>query len=871
MPAPRRAVDGASYPERARLVHEMCWAKTTEDGKPGINVLSHCLNVGCVAEALLASFSPQLHGLLPLGVTTLAALHDVGKLTPGFQGKCEHWRVQHKLRPQDIAGCEQDHAKVSQASLQSIFGDALRFWAAIAGSHHGGVKGDRVQAVTETSHEHWNAERRRLVTEVDRLLGPLPDQTGSQAAYWLTAGLITVADWIGSDEAMFPQTWSGDIEERRQCARKALQVVRWTLPMIRTGLGFSDLFPLFYANPLQSASWKNITTQGLYILEGPMGWGKTEAALAAAYRLMDAGCANGIYFALPTQVTSNRIHLRVASFLAHATASSPELRLIHSGSWLVQPPPMVRLRATSQADTQAEDHAKAGRSWFASSKRALLSPFGVGTIDQALLGIVAAKHFFVRQFGLAGKVVILDEVHTYDLYTSTLIDVLIRRLLELRCTVIVLSATLTQARRRELLAIGDSGTGDLTQGYPLLSCASDPVIEVPIPPPPSKTVAIKQPSPETLVESALDRARNRECVVWIRNTVDEAQATYGALKSANYDGGPEIVLLHSRFPQFRREELECDWIERLGKEGRTRPKSGCVLVSTQVVEQSVDIDGDLLITDLAPTDMLLQRIGRLWRHERDRPCIQPEVWIRGPGLANEELQTATVGALLAALGKSGRVYAPYVLLRSWQQWQGRDTITIPDDIRDVLEATYAEPLSDEPTAWAVLRRKMEDRRAELARNAVNATNVWFQPALADDENVQTRYSNHPTASLLIARAVETVNARTVRLFLLRGETVIASGRDWNIEVARAIHRNVVKLPRWAIEHALTDGSDWQSLYLDAPSGVGLIRNDGALHFLGRDESTGLSYCHERGVVIAAPQPAIRTRTESRPHDDESYD
>src|SRR5207244_981263 len=142
-------------------------------------------------------------------------------------------------------------------------------------------------------------------------------------------------------------------------------------------------------------------------------------------------------------------------------------------------------------------------------------------------------------------------------------------------------------------------------------------------PPPSKTVQIRSISGALPVREALERACHGECLLWIRNTVDEAQETYRTLRDANFSGGPSIALLHSRFPFFRREKLETDWMERLGRNSAKRP-AGCVLVSTQVAEQSVDIDADLLITDLAPTDMLLQRLGRLWRHDRSfRPCPRP--------------------------------------------------------------------------------------------------------------------------------------------------------------------------------------------------------------------------------------------------------
>jgi CRISPR-associated endonuclease/helicase Cas3 len=168
------------------------------------------------------------------------------------------------------------------------------------------------------------------------------------------------------------------------------------------------------------SSLQVVREPGTYIIEGPMGCGKPEAALATAYQLITAGKSTGLYFALPTQVTSNRIHLRVQPFVKRIVTDPAEVRLAHSASWLVEPELHPKLYPAS-LDAEAREHVRAGRLWFASAKRALLAPFGVGTIDQALLGIVPAKHFFVRQFGLAGKVVILDEVLSYDLYTGTLI------------------------------------------------------------------------------------------------------------------------------------------------------------------------------------------------------------------------------------------------------------------------------------------------------------------------------------------------------------------------------------------------------------------------------------------------------------------
>lgn len=845
--------------------YEECWAKTTEDGKPGISVRDHCLNVGCVAEAVLALLPPQLHKLIPPAAATLAALHDVGKLSPGFQVKCEAWLAQHGLRDRALkegwSFRESDHAKISQFTVQMLLPSSqLHRWAAVVGAHHGRIKGERVEV-----REPWEEQRLRLGAELTTEFGPLPDQPPDDAIIWFVAGLITIADWIGSDERHFPQDARWNMLERRKRARVALATINWRSVDARKLTGFGDLFPeIAQANSLQTTTEEAVREPGTYVIEGPMGYGKTEAALWAAYELIASGKATGLYFALPTQVTSNRIHLRLKPFVDRISADPEAVRLAHSASWLVETEPQAKLNPAS-LDAEAQEHVRAGRSWFASAKRALLARFGVGTIDQALLGIVAAKHFFVRQFGLAGKVVILDEVHAYDLYTSTLIGALVKRLRELQCTVIILSATLTEKRRRELLGLADDQR--VSSAYPLVSGVASSFIERTCEPPPSKMIEIRNVCGAVPIEEAIDRARHSECLLWIRNTVDEAQETYRALQSANFQGGPSIALLHSRFPFFRREQIENDWMNRLGKDSTNRP-TGCVLVSTQVAEQSVDIDADLLITDLAPTDMLLQRLGRLWRHDRlTRPCPQPEIWIQMPHPDDAALHDACEKELRKALGKSSRVYAPYILLRSVQQWRGRATVKLPGDIRPILEATYADPTAAEPPAWQELREQLEKQKDKMARQALNATTIWNNPALPDEEGVQTRFSTYPMAQLLLATEITPLDARSVRLDLLNGDTVTAGDRDWNFDAAKAMHRNLVRVPRWAVAGGLAKPPGWLTNHVAQPTVVGLLQSDGDIRWCGDEQQTGLSYHADQGIIIN------HGRAPHAPHGEphESYD
>ena len=227
-----------------------CWAKTTRDGEPGISVRDHCLNVGHVAEALVERLPPLLACKLPAAIITLAAAHDVGKLSPGFQAKCASWIARNNLisvaRQEDWANCEPDHARVSQWCLQNIFADGrLNEWAAIVGAHHGRIKGRRLGSIHigSTGGPLWDEARRRLIDELIARFGALPETPcTNDSILWFVAGLVTVADWIGSDERFFLPDGSRN-EDVSAGVRKAIDSIGWRAPRFHSDRGFADLFP----------------------------------------------------------------------------------------------------------------------------------------------------------------------------------------------------------------------------------------------------------------------------------------------------------------------------------------------------------------------------------------------------------------------------------------------------------------------------------------------------------------------------------------------------------------------------------------------------------------------------------------------------
>ena len=353
-----------------------------------------------------------------------------------------------------------------------------------------------------------------------------------------------------------------------------------------------------------------------------------------------------------------------------------------------------------------------------------------------------------------------------DVFTGTLIEALIEALVRLRCTVIVLSATLSRERRERLIraagiveSVRPAGVAiSLDEPFPLITGVAagrfiaPRTVAAPLARPP---VVVRFRIEKDILDDAVEAAQAGACVLWICNTVDRALATYNALRGQRCEGDPPVGLLHSRFPFHRRQELEEDWMRKLGKDRRYRPP-GCLLVSTQIVEQSVDLDADILITELAPTDMLFQRLGRLWRHHKEadppRPRPQPEVWIIEEAASLDALSDEQdAQSLREALGKKARVYAPYVLLRTLEQWRPQTCVHLPRDIRPWLEATYQARSEDERPGWKLCLKDLEEKRRKHTGQAETMRNVWNLPALRDEEGIGTRLHECPTLPVIPRR------------------------------------------------------------------------------------------------------------------------
>jgi CRISPR-associated endonuclease/helicase Cas3 len=806
-----------------------CWAKTfpkghPSEGHPALTVRDHCLIVGAVAEAVLGILPAACRGLPPTGSATFTAAHDIGKISPGFLRKCIHSRFAQINGSQNCCG---NHALISQAFLASLPEmqeppHAIPLaWAFSAGGHHGSYPTSQIHnnlgkryGPNESDHPWPGSLRRELLVELLKTFGNLPSestQPGSRV-HWLT-GFVTFCDWIGSNTDWFPlpPTFRDHAtpESARAGARAALDLIGWHRRSVTLGKTFPELFakpgsPEFSPRLLQETLIALVDQPGLYIVEAPMGMGKTEAALAAAYHRWTEGAEAGLYFALPTQLTSNRIHDRVSDFLKNVTAGTSHQTLVHGNAWLSED----RFRSFSPAPTTKDDaDATEVRRWFTSSRKPLLAPFGTGTIDQALMACISAKHSALRLFALSGKVVVIDEVHSYDPYTSALVDKLVLWLRETGCTVIVLSATLTAKRRQEMIAaVGATENYPQPDAYPLITkVVGNTATAHPVDDPALRETKVGLchlgNQSADFIEAAARAAETGACVLIIRNSVRSAQETHDAVKFALQGDHIPVALLHSRFPHFQRQENERDWMEKLGANPAQRP-AGCVLVATQVVEQSVDIDADLLITDLAPTDLLLQRLGRLHRHPRPRPAgfDTATCWILHPTADWD----ADPKSIKSSIGSSGFIYPPISLYHAGEIWRQRDSVILPTDIRPLLESSLPEPL---PAGAAQFATELKALTGSMLLKA-GYTDPFQAPDQSDDEGVQTRYNPQPSKLLVLLKRHPQTQGYETPIVPLNGEPRNHVFGRFDYDLAKHLHENAVRVPAYLVRAAADQQPAW---------------------------------------------------------------
>lgn len=733
------------------------WGKASpRDGVAPFHLLPyHCLDVAAVVVELLRRDPRQLARLerissfsaasLARVLPYLLALHDLGKFADSFQDQRPDIvaRLQGARPPRGNSGLghhvlgyllyrswekrpvapEERSASLAVPLVHatgpfdaSQAAEAMQSWLAAVLGHHGRPPADAfmpADAFPPGSRSRTDAlafalalrdlfRPRALEAETDDL-DHLED--GIRRSSWWLAGFAILCDWIGSGahhfayhtEARPLQDYLASIRESAERAVAESGVVP-TAP--RTFGGLAGIFPTIAMSPspLQRAAVEAGLGEGprLFVMEDLTGSGKTEAGLVLAQRLLCAGRADGIFLALPTMATANAMADRVRPLLRALFEDGAKFVLAHSGPRL-EVADRIALGLTSEERYGRDEEAPASSSaasWILDNrKKALLADLGVGTIDQALLAVLQSKHAALRLFGLQRRVLLVDEVHACDAYMRAILCKLLEAHAALGGSAILLSATLPEAQREELVAAFGRGLRAKVRGwspsaaYPLLTAyGGGAVAEKPVEPRadvPRKVDLCWLGTPNEAIESIVRDARQGRCVCWIRNSVADVLEAYDALVAAL--GADRVMLFHARFALGDRLRIEDDVVRRFGPGGEEGRRNGRVVVATQVVEQSLDIDFDAMVTDVCPVDLVIQRAGRLHRHRERARAYGPTLQIIAPAWSEKP-----EGSWLAGpFRRTAKVYPdPGVLWRTVRVLRAKGGLDLPRNARALVEEVY---------------------------------------------------------------------------------------------------------------------------------------------------------------------------------------
>ena len=638
------------------------WAKTDRLTGDFHHLAHHCADVAACFESIatLPTLRSRLEsvagGALSSVVVSrlavLAFLHDVGKLHPGFQAKGWPKGVWHGAYNGHVP---QGAAIFSEFDLEPLANhlglEELKQWGANENllyavlAHHGrpfpfpdGKSEKRWEAVRTTALHYDPLTAAAEIGNRMRCWFPVAfaddPQTLPTAPHFhhLLSGLVSLADWIGSDTRFFPFVQELDpdyIGKAREYAHQAVARIGLDVSHLQAAItghtGFTAATGFSKANAQQELVGNSPLTEQLLILEAETGSGKTEAAFWRFARLMEAGLVDSLYFALPTRSAAVQLHGRVNSMLKHLFGKqAPEAVLAVPGYLRVgeatgEPLPHWSVRWDDEGVT-AEDILVAR--WAAeSSKRYLAATVAVGTVDQAMLGALCVKHSHLRSAALSRSLLVIDEVHASDSYMTEVQNHLLKLHLSRGGHALLMSATLgSRARSKWLGAPIPSYADAVAAPYPIVWSKSAAAQEANEQPTQEKSVTmclLPSMNAEAAAQLALAAAQRGARVLVVRNTVKAAIDTWTAAREAGGEsllltlrGGP--ALHHGRFAPEDRRLLDGAVEEALSP--KNRKAGGVIVIGTQTLEQSLDIDADMLISDLCPVDVLLQRIGRLHRH-----------------------------------------------------------------------------------------------------------------------------------------------------------------------------------------------------------------------------------------------------------------
>lgn len=731
-------------------------------------------------------------------VTWCCAFHDIGKLHPDFQQnilknasydekgayecmiqeqnllnksyeKCRHEVVSsHFLKQYFIKNnlyC--DNSNPRRSKIEPHLEDALQ----LIGMHHQGK--DKNYAKEE--NPLWE-EARTFVYEKLSSIYPYKKvefpREYRYAAFLLALSVVNASDFIASKEDFFSSNVSvpSGVEDYKKKAKEtSYKVLEKSGLLYHEGdsLNFGALFPnVKEKRPMQSetlGSFEFVKNNARFVIvEDACGSGKTESGLAFCNAMSNS--SHGLYVALPTHATSSAMLPRVRDYLE--TIGSP------------YKPELFTSKARSVEIEPSLEQDEMG-AWLSNNYHKMAYPYGVGTIDQLLRGVRKEKYGLIRLFGILSKTVLLDEIHSYDSYMLRIIEVFLKYCNIFDTPVVMASASLDKDTKKRLVKAISGLDYEPLDEYPLVTYGTkDEIIQ-------KKTECWHEPYEirykmlpflddiDGVASHVCDlSSQYGGCIGVVCNLVNNAVSVYKKLKET-LPKDTELILYHSKFYDSEKEKKTREIIKKLGKDRKHRPDK-CVVVSTQILEQSIDIDFDILCTEISPIDSLIQRMGRLWRHSSKgtiRECTQIETPLFVYSSKDDDY------------GKHSEfVYKGSVLKETNDVLCNKSSVCIPIDIRKMVDEVYGKAIVEDKGGYADQGNVLPNEPLSNDKMAwVKESNVRYQEyesvnlAIVTVNQMKDLESNDYPANLC-ENIIKNQGLSSVPFYQIGGETTPKQGK-----------------------------------------------------------------------------------------------
>ncbi|MEN8950233.1 CRISPR-associated helicase Cas3' [Planktotalea arctica] len=796
-----------------RILTDWAGKSPIEDVGPSHPAVYHMLDVAAVAEVLVGRNEGTK--AQKQAIVLLVALHDLGKIGNAFRNMLNNGTAQGKAHWEVSEALLRYHDELLQPALGGDQQARYELYAAIAG-HHGKPPISDRHHMQRMVHVAGLGARTDAGAVIELFLSLWPDaslaslevEDAREMGWWLS-GLTVASDWIGSNTDWFAAHLPNMAPDAYLAkARKIAEVAVREAGLAGGCTAGQGPLLAFDLRPMQFAATNIALNEGpmLAIMEDETGSGKTEAALILARRMISEKKADGLYFALPTMATSDAMFARLESLSGRLLSGSPSIALAHGRAGVN---PAFR-KLIGHVRTSEDDAGCAP--WIADSRRrALLADIGVGTVDQALLAVLPTRFATLRLWGLSQRILIVDEAHSYDDgYTSRLLETLLRVHAAQGGSAILMTATLPLEMRARLESAFAQGAGythrvRTDREYPVLSVSGrEPEIGMALPSPKGPVTIERISDARAAADLVARHARQGAAVLWVRNAVDDAMAAVAMLM----DQGVKADILHARMALCDRQAAEAKIRAQFGPDGTDR--MGRVLVATQVVESSLDLDFDVMVSDLAPMGMLVQRAGRLWRHMKQRPAetrpvSSPVLHVLSP----DPEQVIDSCWLFDVLDGGAWVYAHDVQWRTADALFKAGKIDAPTGLRDLIEAAHGREGAELPEPLLAAEREREGgwygERQHGADNLIKFDLGYREGGGgADDTSYPTRLGP-PTRVLALARR----DGRAIRPWSNAGGALGWTLSELQVQEHRLVALNLPDQGSPDIAVAKSDWPDWR--------------------------------------------------------------